>query len=404
MSNLSDEPVTSAEEELNQAQEPASTEARAGKRRLPSVSFSGEMSIARRIRRILLGVIILVAAVALNWSRIPPLFDVEEVAYSMAEERGHFKADDELPIGYRTVSTVIHLSEMLLNKFPGQPFSANYVSNDVFSPALTVDNIRNWEYGVVLQLRFVVQNLRNEFSRSRAQSTERPELIEADARFSFDHKSWVLPRTEDQFKEGIEYLEVYLNAIAQSETSAQMFVARQDVLDSFLRQQQRRMGSFTVRLRSNVGGYKYNPYLLTSEDEVSATPTPLPGPVTDSPLSEENNSEDQVLNFDEEVTPFFQRDDEFYEIRGSIFVLYHVMLAIKEDYRVVLDQSQAMGMMNRILSELYAASKPMQSPFLLQGQEFGIFQNHSLTMAAHLAQANNAMGDLRVLLRGGADL
>ncbi|MBD2575535.1 DUF2333 family protein, partial [Arthrospira platensis] len=65
---------------------------------------------------------------------------------------------------------------------------------------------------------------------------------------------------------------------------------------------------------------------------------------------------------------------------------------------------QAMGIMNRILSELHTASQPMISPMVLNGREYGFLHNHSLTMAAHIAKAHLAIQDLRVLLRGGGDL
>jgi len=318
------------------------------------------------------GVIILGGCVAIYWSLRPPVFDVVEQARAKAVEHSHFEPEQPLPTGYVTAATVINLGELLLEK-PG-----GYMANDRIAVTRFVDNIRNWEYGFVLQMRDTVYALRQEFSRSRSQSLERKELIEAEARFNFDHNSWVLPKTEAKYSEGLDYIREYLNNLSTVQSGAQIFVARQDVLDSYISRQQKRLGSFTVRLRKNIAGYQYDPFMLTSGEE-------------------EDETKDQLNSWTE-------RDDEFYEIRGSVYVMYHVLLALRSDYTEVLNDSNAYGTMNRILSELYMANQPMRSPMVLNGEEFGFLQNHSLTLAAHLAKANLAMQDLRTLLRGGSDI
>jgi hypothetical protein len=310
------------------------------------------------------------------WSRMPRQMDVHANALIRATENKQILKDGELPPGYVTVSTLMDLCEYLVDK-PG-----GFMSNDRISPARLIDNMRNWEYGAIIQVRDTVHSFRNEFSRARAQSPERQELVEAEARFNINHRAWVMPSSESNYREGITHLNTYLQAVSDPVLQGESFVARQDVLDGWLHRQQRRLGSLSVRLRSNVGTYQFNPHILVS--------------------SELEGMGDEILS-EEKITPFLQRDDVFYEARGSIYVLYHMMLAIRYDYVGVLDNAQALGTMNRVLSELYDACAPMTSPMVLNGKEFGMVPNHSLTLAAHLAKAHLAIGDLRLLLRGGSD-
>jgi hypothetical protein len=340
----------------------------------------------RRSLRGLSGLAILIVTVCMYISRIPPVFDVDARARVRAMEMGHIDADStrRLPTGYTTVATTIELAEWLLD-----PRRGGYLSNDRFSPAIFVDNICNFEYGMVIQLRDFVHSLRQDFSRSRAQSLEREELIEAEARFNFNHNSWIIPSTESQYREGIKFLETYLEAIANSGPESRTFVARQDQLEGWLRRQQFRLGSFGFRMRQNATTYQFNPFLDRSDI-----------------LREVGEEGEGFLDqYDpDRTTPWRMRDDEFYEIRGSVYVMYHTMLALRTDYESILNDFNGMGLMNRILSELYAASTPMVSPVVLNGSEYGFVHNHSLTMAAHVTKAHLAIQDLRILLRGGSDL
>ncbi len=339
--------------------------------------------------RFVAGIALILVTLCMYISRIPPVFDVDARARERAIDMGHIEADStrRLPTGYTTVATTIELAEWLLD-----PRRGGYLSNDRFSPAIFVDNIRNFEYGMVIQLRDFVHSLRQDFSRSRAQSLEREELIEAEARFNFNHNSWIIPSTESQYREGIRFLEVYLEAIANSGPESRVFVARQDQLEGWLRRQQFRLGSFGFRMRQNATTYQFNPFLDRSD--------------IIREIGELGEEPEGFLNqYDpDRTTPWRMRDDEFYEIRGSVFVMYHTMLALRTDYESILNDFNGMGLMNRILSELYAASSPMVSPVVLNGSEYGFVHNHSLTMAAHVTKAHLAIQDLRILLRGGSDL
>lgn len=116
------------------------------------------------------------------WSQEPAAFPVQQQAQAAAEQ-----AQRRLVNGYTTVETLKQVANTLLDK-PG-----GYLSNDLAPPGLWLDNMPNWEYGVLVQVRDLSRALRKDFARSQTQSTEDPDLAKAEPRFNFDNKSWALP-------------------------------------------------------------------------------------------------------------------------------------------------------------------------------------------------------------------
>ena len=121
------------------------------------------------------------------WSREPASFSVEEAAQAHAEAQQR-----PLVTGYLTTHTLLALAQSLLDK-PG-----GYLSNDLLPPGAMVDNLPNWEFGVLVQIRDMARIMRNDLSRAQSQSAEDPALAEAEGKFFFDKSSWLFPQTEDE--------------------------------------------------------------------------------------------------------------------------------------------------------------------------------------------------------------
>lgn len=332
-----------------------------------------------------LGLFVIGTALSLYWTRIPPSFDVEASAKDMAVEKEHRMPDQKLPLGYRTVSTMIRLADQLFSK-PG-----GYQSNDINPVTRIPDNMRNWEYGYVIQLRVLTQGLRFDLGRAGVNAVDHEELREAEGRFNFKHDNWVLPSTEKQYQEGLNYLEAYLDKLNSAASPGQFFAPRNDQLIRWLERQKNMLGSYTTMLQDNIGTVTFDTGVLTSEplptDEVVAGDA-------DAGVVENKDGED-------ELNSFFERDDVFYQVRGGVYALYHTMLAVRADCKDVINNNNSMGIMNRVLNELENANKPMKSPMVLNGQEYGVIQNHSLVLAAHLAKAHLAIQELQKQLAGG---
>ena len=77
------------------------------------------------------------------WSPMPKLFWVNE-----------YVEDQRSVVGYSTTNTLIRVAETLLDKRGG------YISNDRFPPGVWLDNMPNWEKGVLTQVRDLSRAIR----------------------------------------------------------------------------------------------------------------------------------------------------------------------------------------------------------------------------------------------------
>jgi len=299
----------------------------------------------------------------------PELFNVQDAAATHAVNHGHNRVT-----GYVTTATLIEVGDVLLNKRGG------YLSNDVMPPWVFLDNMPNWEFGVVTQLRDLARTLRNDISRSQTQSTEDPDLTIADPQFHFDTSSWLIPRTENEYREGLEAVERYIERLTAADQPDAQFYARADNLRDWLALVEKRLGSLSQRLSASVGQQRLNTDLGGDPEARQSTATP----------------EEQIIK-----TAWVEIDDVFFEARGTTWVLIHFLRAIQVDFEQVLEKKNAVVSFRQIIRELEASQEPLHSPMVLNGSAFGLFANHSLVMANYIARANAAIIDLRNLLEQG---
>jgi hypothetical protein len=276
--------------------------------------------------------------------------------------------------GFATTDTLIEVARTLLDK-PG-----GYLSNDILPPGVLLDNIPNWEFGVLVQVRDLARVMRNDYSRSQTQSIEDPDLKEAEPAFNFNPNRWIFPSTESKYRQGIGYLESYRGRLEDAGRSDTQFYARADNLREWLAVVEKRLGDLSQRLSASIGQRRVNTDLAGDPSAGSATP----------------RAADITVK-----TPWLQIDDIFYEARGASWSLVHFLRAAEYDFRDVLDDKNARVSLRQIIRELEASLAPMRSPIVLNGTGFGITANHSLVMASYLSRANSAVIDLRALLDQG---
>ena len=264
--------------------------------------------------------------------------------------------------------------ETLLDKRGG------YLSNDIMPPSIWLDNISNWEFGVLVQVRDLSRSMRNDFSRSQSQSSEDVDLIIAEPKFNFDNKSWFLPATESVYREGVDSLYSYLERLQNPANPEAQFYARADNLQEWLGQVEKRLGSLSQRLSASVGQVRLNTDLAGDAEAVQSTQT---------------SSELEVK------TPWSEIDDVFYETRGAAWALVHFLKAVEFDFAQVLEKKNALISLRQIVRELEGTQEDVWSPMILNGSGFGLFANHSLVMASYISRANAALIDLRSLLEQG---
>ncbi len=310
-------------------------------------------------------VILLLIGCAIGWyvSREPEIFWV------------NWEVDGKAaPAGYATADTAVRVAETLLYK-PG-----GFISNDKLPPFIILDNMPNWEYGALIQLRDLVKALRNDYSRSQSQSVENEFLSKAEPAFNSDHMWWILPSCESKYADGVDFLIKYRDALASTTAMDAQFYARADNLREWLSVVEKRLGSLSQRLSASVGQSRVNTDLAGERAAENSTPIP-----------------DNI----EVKTPWLEIDDVLYEARGSAWALLHFLRAAEHDFQQVLGDKNASVSLRQIIRELEAALQPIQSPIVLNGNGFGLWANHSLVTASYLSRANSAVINLRELLDQG---
>lgn len=314
--------------------------------------------------------LLLICAVMMFWlNHEPPLFNPVARATVHAQEHGH-----QVVTGYTTTATLIETANVLLNKRGG------YLSNDILPPWVFLDNVPNWEFGVLTQVRDLSRAMRNDFSRSQTQSTEDPDLAEAEPMFHYANDHWIPPDTEGRYRKAMEFTENYLTRLASPTTPDAQFFARADNLTAWLAIVEKRLGSLSQRLSASVGQVRLN--------------TDLSG---DTEARQSTTSPELVLV----KTPWTQIDDVFYETRGNTWALVNILNAMEVDFEDVLRKKNALISFRQIIRELESTQEPLHSPMVLNGSQFGLFANHSLILANYVARANAAIIDLRDLLERG---
>ncbi|WP_420825850.1 DUF2333 family protein [Thiocystis violacea] len=313
--------------------------------------------------------VVVVLVLGVIWSRSPPMFDVRDNALTMVGGE-----ENRLVTGAYTTAAAIKIGETLLDK-PG-----GYLSNDVTPPGVYLDNIPNWEFGALTELRDLSNSLRNELSRAQSQSLEDKDLQIAQPQFNYNSDSWILPSTESEYGKGIDALQRYLKRLSDPASRDAQFFARADNLVSYLQVVEKRLGNMSQRLSYAVGQEDLNTDLAGDPSARQSTPVP-----------QEASTK----------TPWGQIDDVFFEARGYTWALMHTLKAMELDFESVLKNKNAQVSLKQIVRKLQATQNPMWSPLILNGTGFGPMSNHSLVMASYISRANAAILDLRRLLQEG---
>ncbi len=309
------------------------------------------------------GIALIFIVLMIYWSRTPDVFWVN-----------HTVDDERIVVGYSTTDTLIRVAETLLDK-PG-----GYLNNDRMPPSVFLDNIPNWEIGVLQQVRDLARVIRNDYSRSQSQSKEDEDVRDAEQAFFIDNNSWIFPRSESEYRKAIEGFSRYRDRLADNNDMDAQFFARADNLREWLAQVEKRLGSLTRRLGDSVATNRINEALAMDPSAEASNPQP-----------------DKV----DVRTSWFEVDDVFFEARGTAWALVHFFRAAEFDFAHVLEDKNANASVRQIIRELESSLQPLHSPVILNGSGYGFFANHSLVMANYLARANAAVINLRELLDQG---
>ena len=334
---------------------------------IPTPRAGGRRYWLRGITVIVTLYVLIVLALMWWWSYEPAQFDVVKFAQERSAQH-----NQPVVVGSVVTATLIGSAETLLDKRGG------YLSNDKFPPGVLMDNVPNWEFGVLTATRDLTREMRNKFARSQSQSEEDGDLKEADPLFSSPNDRWLLPSSESQYRKAIGHVENYFVKLGKNDANGAQFYARADSLADYLDLVSTRLGSLSQRLSASVGQLQ------------------LQGETPAGTALMQNAQGQQVVK-----TPWNKIDDIFYESRGYTWALLEQLKAIEADFGPTLERKGAMVSLKQVIRELEESQKPVWSPLILNGSPFGFFANHSLVMANYVSRANAAIIDLKSLLDRG---
>lgn len=318
------------------------------------------------------GVLALYSAWGIYTSRMPEPIDP---LASATEHVGVDVTRDNLPpAGAVFTSTVIELIDNMLEKNGG------FVSNDLLVKINAYDNMPNFELGMVYMIRDATDLLRADFSRSQSQSQEDKALKAAQPAMNINSESWIFPSAESSYKTAQDELNDYLKRMVDPNHPQTQFYTRADNLSKYLEKVSQRLGSLSHALVENVGQKRVN--------------TDLAGDAAARETTHTSSNVDVQSNY-------FKIDDNFYEARGSVYALIALFKAIRIDFYEVLEDKNALASIDQIIREMEETQKTVYSPMIMNGSGFGMFANHSLSMASYIGRANAAVIDLRNLLERG---
>jgi hypothetical protein len=320
------------------------------------------------------------------WNEEPNPFDPVASTRAYAERSGRYVT------GYATTEAVIGITHTLLDKRGG------YLSNDLMPPGVWMDNIPSWEYGVLTQLRDVARAYRIDFSRSRSQSREDPDLSVAEGHLFFDNASWAFPPSEREYRDGVSLFENYRARLTGERQPEARFYTRADNLEQWLQGVETRLGSLAQRLSASIGKRQIDPDIVADRRSDGSAPgsTDAAMPAAGVPAQETG-----VPYETEYKTPWLELDDVFYEARGHSWALLHLLRAMEHDFGDVLAKKNARVSFEQVIRELEPTQDTLWSPVILNGSGLGVLANHSLVMASHISRTSAAINDLRRLLTQG---
>lgn len=304
--------------------------------------------------------IALLSIVSWYWSREPDFMILQPSEHNV--------------VGSATTHMLIKTTETLLDK-PG-----GYLSNDVAPPSVLLDNMPNWEFGVLQQIRDLAKAMRNDYSRSQTQSVADVDLERGEPLFNVHNDAWIFPSAEGQYGEGKQAVQKYLRRLEDISQQNAQFYARADNLNEWLSLVEKRLGSLSQRLSAARPQVRVN--------------TDLAG---DAQAEQSTRASTEVVA----KTSWFAIDDNFFEARGTAWALIHFLRAAEIDFKQVLEDKNAMVSLRQIIRELEATQQPIRSLLILNGSGMGMFANHSLVMSSYITRANAAIADMRRLLAEG---
>lgn len=281
---------------------------------------------------------------------LPLWYLVGGLIYQRINDDMDFRADVELaaPGQSRAVATAAALIAREVERWaPNEQF---------WSPAITLDNMPNYQLGMVEAVsRFAIEMV-DQLGRQRGSSASDPDLEKAAGFLRYDGRAWVMDgwrvtaSAEAQYKRAIDAFEKYNDRLGKGSA---VYDKRADNLIALLNRIAADLGSSSAALdqralASNAGYFD------------------------------------------------FGADESFYNIKGKLYAYYMILRDIGVDYDAVIADKQLTDIFNRMLANLRIAGA-MDPLIVSNGAQDGFL------MPSHLSALGFYLLRARVQLREVTD-
>jgi hypothetical protein len=259
-----------------------------------------------------------------------------------------------------------------VNEMLVKDMADNWLPNDIFWPTALLDNMPNFQLGVLEVVRYNVRVLRDNLSRMRTTDRLDPSAEAAFTNLSNDPFKWWFPSAESKWKLALTQLEAYDGNLASGKSH---FYARADNLIELLNQYLSLMGGVNTRLINAPRDLKTTLGIEEQKDKTS------PAPSVDIDI------------------PWTQIDDNFYYAQGVAYALHESFRAIRVDFKEVLTDKNSLTLVDKILEILGRCN--FEPLIVFNGDPDSIFANHSLNLSGIFNDARQKMNSLTVALMQG---
>ncbi len=259
-----------------------------------------------------------------------------------------------------------------VNEILVKEMADNWLPNDLFWPTAFLDNMPNFQLGVLEVVRYNVRVVRDNLSRMRTTDRLDPSAEVAFTNLSNDPFKWWFPSAESKWKSALTQLETYSQNLAAGKSH---FYARADNLTELLNQYLSLMGGVNTRLINAPRDMKSTLSIEEQKDRAS------PAPSVDIDI------------------PWRQIDDNFYYAQGVAYALHESFRAIRVDFHEVLMDKNSVTLVDKILEILGRCH--FEPLIVFNGDPDSIFANHSLNLSGIFNDARQKMNSLTVALTQG---
>lgn len=258
-------------------------------------------------------------------------------------------------------STLIRMSDEMIHP---------WLPNDIVYPTIFLDNPQNFQLGELEMTRYAIRILRDKLSRMRTTDAIDEDADQAFVFISNDPKRWVLPSAEDRYSKSIKELQQFQ---ARLESGDANFYPRVDNLLELLDQVNSLLGGVNTRLSHAPRDQKF-----TISEETAG----------DAMIEGEKRMKTQ--------TPWFKIDDNFYYARGVAFGLRQIMVAVKYEFKDVLELKRSTELVDRTIELLELCQ--FEPIFVANGNRRSLWANHSLALLATTEEVRQKIRSLQSML------